>query len=199
MLLVLVTVAAAVLVGRLAGGRLAGLAHLPLRGGRLAVAAAAVQVVGWAGAGLVPALWGVGLILSAGLLLAFTARNLGVPGVALVAAGVVANALAVAANRAMPVSAYAAARAGVDLATLPGPGDPRHVVAGPGTALPWLGDAVPVALPWLPQVASVGDLLLAAGLALLVVSAMRRHRPAQPRSDRSTTRDSDWTTTGSYS
>ena len=58
--------------------------------------------------------------------------------------------------------------------------------------------AVPprVALPWRPQVVSAGDVLVAAGVGLLLVAA-RGQTPR--RAERSTVLDSDSTTVGSYS
>jgi hypothetical protein len=62
--------------------------------------------------------------------------------------------------------------------------DPRHVLLDDGTRLAWLADVVPVPLPLVPQVVSPGDVLVAAGLAQLVVVGMlaRRPLPALPTS-----------------
>jgi hypothetical protein len=119
----------------------------------------------------------LGLVVSAGLVVAFLTGNRGLRGTGLVALGLLANALVVGANGAMPVSADAAARAGVGTADLIAGSDPRHVPAGPQTRLRWLGDVIPVPLPRVPLVVSPGDVLVAAGLGQLVVAGMLRPRP----------------------
>ena len=55
---------------------------------------------------------------------------------------------------------------------VPSRSDARHEIAGIGTRLRWLGDIVPVPLPVRPEVVSPGDVLVAAGLAELVVLGM---------------------------
>ena len=165
MLLVVVVLLGALVVGRLAGGRLDRLGDLPLRDGRLVVAAFVVQLAGglvggWAYAG--------GLVGSGLLACAWLARNRGVRGTGLVALGLVANALVVGVNGAMPVSLEAAGRAGLSTQPILAGRDPRHEVAGPGTHLRALGDVVAVPLPLRPEVVSPGDVLLAAGLGQLV-------------------------------
>ena len=178
MSLVVCALLAALALGRVGGGSLEALGGLALRRRRLAVAALLVQAAGALAGGPLTA---GGLVVSAVLLLAFLAANRRVRGTGLLALGLLANAVAVAANGAMPVSAPAAARAGVPEAARHLDG--RHEPAGPGTRLPWLGDVVPVPLPVRPEVVSPGDVLVAAGLAQLVVLGMRpagRQRPLPP-------------------
>jgi hypothetical protein len=180
-LLVLVALLTALVVGRLAGGSLERLGRLPLRRRRLAALAVLVQVVGTLVGGPVHA---VALGLSVALVAIFLLANRGVRGTGLVALGLAANALVVGLNGAMPVSVDAAHRAGVDTAALLAGADPRHEPAGPSTRLRPLGDVVPVPLPLRPEVVSLGDVLVAAGVAQLVVSAMLRPLrpvPALPR------------------
>ncbi len=165
--LVVVVLALAVVLGLARGGRWAGLARLGLRTRWLLVAALLCQLVGGV---LGSTAYPVGLALSALLVIAFLASNRGLRGGGLVALGLLANAVAVGLNGAMPVSPAAADRAGLPVAVLAG--DPRHEVAGPATRLRWLGDVVPVALPVRPEVVSPGDVLVAAGLGQLVVVAM---------------------------
>ena len=55
--------------------------------------------------------------------------------------------------------------------------DSRHVVTDGSTRLPLLGDVVPVLLPLRPEVVSPGDVLVASGLAQLVVVGMVAGRP----------------------
>lgn len=169
MALVILVLVAAVAVGLAAGGPL-GATEDPVRGWPLLLLAVLAQAGG--------ALFGLagyraGLLLSAALAGVFLALNRRLAGVPLVTLGLLLNALVVTANAAMPVSRYAAARAGVNFATAAPATDPRHQAAGDGTRLAALGDVVPVALPPHREVVSPGDCLLAAGLALLVLRGGR--------------------------
>jgi hypothetical protein len=168
--LLVVTLLAALLLGRLAGGSGEALGTLALRRTGLVLAALGAQAVGAVVGGPVFAL---GLAASAALAAAFLAANRAVRGTGLVALGLAANALVVGLNGAMPVSAGAAEVAGVRPADLT---DARHEVLGAGTRLPRLGDVVPVRLPLRPEVVSPGDVLVAAGLAQLVVVGMLSQR-----------------------
>ncbi|MCW2665230.1 MAG: hypothetical protein JWN57_192 [Frankiales bacterium] len=178
MVLVCVVLLAAVLVGRLAGGDLDRLGRLPLRGKRLVLAGWAAQLVGTAVGG--PA-YPAGLALSALLAVGFLVANRGARGTGLVGLGVAANALVVGLNGAMPVSLDAAARAGIGTSAILLGEDPRHEVADDRTRLRALSDVVPVPLPSRPQVVSPGDVLVAAGLAQLVVVGMRTGGRRLPR------------------
>jgi hypothetical protein len=167
--LVLVVLAVALAVGWARGGSLDRLGALPLRSRRLVLGAFAAQLLGTVIGG---PFYPIGLAASAGLVVAFLVRNRGVRGTGLVALGLLANALVVGANGAMPVSAYAAGRAGVGVQDLLTGADPRHSLAGPDTRLGRLGDVVPVPLPLRPEVVSAGDVLVAAGLGQLVALGM---------------------------
>jgi hypothetical protein len=50
----------------------------------------------------------------------------------------------------------------------------KHRLLESGDALPWLADVIP--LPLLRTVVSVGDIILAAGVGILVVTSMRPRR-----------------------
>jgi hypothetical protein len=178
-----VLVGAAVLAGLL-GGSLSALARLRFRGSRLVGFAVAGQVLG---AGMAWAtnehgFYPVGLAISALAGFAFCARNIDLAGVPLITLGLAANALVVGLNGSMPVSASAAARAGVPTAGIAAGEDARHEIADHRTRLRPLGDVIAVPLPWRPEVSSPGDLLVAAGLAELVFAGMRprRRRVAVP-------------------
>jgi len=173
--LVAVALLVALLAGWLAGGSLERLGRLPLRRRRLAVLALLAQLLGTLLGGPFHA---VGLLVSAALVVAFLLANRGVRGTGLVALGLAANALVVGVNGAMPVSPEAAARAGVGTQDLLTGRDPRHEPADDATRLAWLGDVVPLPLPVRPEVVSPGDVLVAAGLAQLVVVGMLR--PLRP-------------------
>jgi Family of unknown function (DUF5317) len=157
---------------------LSTLAELPLRARRLVVVAVLAQLAGGVLAiatndhGFYPA----GLAVSALAALGFCARNARIAGVPLVTVGLIANALVVSLNGAMPVSVFAAARAGVPTASIAAGNDPRHSIAGAGSTWRWLGDVVPVPLPWRPEVVSPGDGLIAAGLGELVLLGMQPRR-----------------------
>ena len=181
MSLVLVVLLCAVLVGRVCGGSVDRLGALDLRRRRLLLAALGVQALGTVVGG--PA-YAIGLAGSAALVTAFLVVNRGVRGTGLVALGLGANALVVALNGAMPVSTDAAARAGVALDDVAAGVDSRHAVADDTTRVPLLGDVVPVLLPLRPEVVSPGDVLVASGLAQLVVVGMVAGRPPAVRERR---------------
>jgi hypothetical protein len=168
-----VVLLAAVVVGYARGGDLGRLGELALRHGALVVLAFLAQVVGTVLGG---AAYPVGLAVSAVLVAVFLAYNRGVRGSGLVALGLLSNALVVGLNGAMPVSADASGRAGISTQELLAGTDQRHELAGPATRLGLLGDVIPVLLPRRPEVVSVGDVLVAAGLAELVVVGMTRRR-----------------------
>lgn len=212
MALVTVVLVLAALLGVAAGGRPAALARVPLGGWRLLAGAAICQVAGsllartagWSAA------YEVGSVAAVVLLTGFLVSNTRLPGMPLIAAGLVLNLVAVLANGAMPVSRWAAGRAGVDLTDIAAGLDARHVVASSATTLRPLTDVVPVPMPWFPEVVSAGDVLVAAGLGLLLVTALRwgqtgRRSPGSAATGtpgdavRDTTRASASTTRGSYS
>lgn len=176
--LLLVVVVAALALGRLAGGRFARLGELRTRQGWLALIALAAEIGAAAAKGGV---WTELLTVTTALCVgAFLVRNRRLPGLALVSIGLAANAVVIGANGVMPVSLYAAARAGVGVAGLAAGSDARHQVATTQTRFAALGDVVPVALPVRPEVASPGDLLVAAGLGLFVFGGMLGSAPARP-------------------
>jgi hypothetical protein len=146
------------------------------------------------------ALYVVAVGASAALVCAFVVLNRHLLGIPLVAVGFAMNALVIVANGAMPVSERAAERAGVHLAALRAGDDAKHELADRRTRLRPLADVIPVPLPGPlrrgSNVVSAGDVVLAAGLAQLVLSGMRG-RQISPL--RSRTRVSASTTRGSYS
>ena len=175
----------ALLVGRVLGGSVEQLGRLHLRRRRLVVGALLAQVLGTVIGG---PFYAFGLIVSTALVIFFLSRNRRIAGTGLVAGGLLANVLVVAANGAMPVSAKAAGRAGVSVQDLLKGADARHELAGEQTRLGWLGDVIPFPLPVRPEVVSPGDVLIAAGLGQLVTTGMlgtarppKRPRSAAPR------------------
>lgn len=166
---VVLALLAGLLLGATCGGSLRRLETVVLRRRRLVALALLTQAAGALVGGPVHAL---GLLASAALALCFLAANRGLRGTGLVTLGLAANALVIMLNGAMPVSRDAAAQAGASSFAIEDGLDRRHVLADDRTRLPLLGDVVPVRLPLRPEVVSPGDVLVAAGLAQLVVVGM---------------------------
>lgn len=171
-LTVLVLVAAG-LIGRLAGGP-GPLVAPHLHRVSLLIAAFAVQVAEPVIAREVAYSYPMCLAVSATLMVQFAAGNLRVPGVALAAAGLCANAAVVILNGAMPVSESAAARAGISAESLHLDTDDRHEPLDGATKLTLLGDRIPVPIPGRREVDSAGDLAIAAGAGLYLFAAAYR-------------------------
>jgi hypothetical protein len=182
--LALILLVGAAAVALAFGGSFDALSRLPYRGSRLVVIAVGAQVLG---TGLAWALnervvYPIGLAVCAAAALAFCVRNIQLAGLPLLTLGLLLNALVVLVNGAMPVSVVAAHRAGVSTTEIAAGADARHAIAGRGTTWRALGDDIPVPLPLRPEVASPGDVLIAAGLGELVLLGMeprRRRRPAR--------------------
>jgi hypothetical protein len=163
-LTLLVAGGVAALAGKMRGGSLEFLAATRLAWLPLLWTALVLQIL--------PALWLelsdtsalVVVVISNLLLIAFLLLNRGLPGVGLMAAGLLLNLIVIAANQAMPVSQTASDIAGVTHS--PTAAELKHEPMRPSTVLPWLGDVIP--LPRLGEVLSVGDLLLVVGIARLV-------------------------------
>jgi hypothetical protein len=154
------------------GGSLSRLAAVRVRGLWLAVAALVLQVLVISVFTSLPRDVAVAGHLASYVLLAVVLwRNRALAGVPLVALGVAANAVTIAVNGGtLPASTGALRAAGIHLR----PGfDNSGLVAHPHLA--WLGDTM-VTPAWLPMrnMLSIGDLLLLAGAAVLVVVATRR-------------------------
>jgi hypothetical protein len=166
-----------IVAGWLLGGRLERLSGVRLRWAPLALLGLAVQVVifsepvgTWLGdAG--PAVY----VASTLVVFAAVLRNLAIPGVAIIAAGAGFNLAAIVANGGtMPADPAA-------LASVGGlPSGPTNSVVVPDPALRPLTDlfALP---PWLPfaNVFSIGDVLIAIGIATAIALGMRGGRTAE--------------------
>jgi hypothetical protein len=170
---ILYAVLLGLVVGLALGGRPAGLAAIRIRWAWLVFAGFVAQVILFS-APVTERIGDLGAplyVVSTCLVLVALARNLGVPGMPIVAVGAVANFAAIAANGGfMPVApaALAALRKVVptvysNSAVLPDP------ALGPLTDI--------FALPsWLPfaNVFSAGDVLIGLGIAVVIVAGMRR-------------------------
>ena len=161
-----------VIAGWLGGGRIDHLAGLRLRWAWVAVLGLAVQVAiftdplgTWLG-DAVPAVY----VASTVVVFAAVLRNIDIPGVAIIAVGAGCNLAAIVANGGwMPADPRALASVGGV------PDGPSNSIVVPDPALAPLTDLF--ALPaWLPfaNVFSIGDVLIAVGIAATIASAMRR-------------------------
>jgi hypothetical protein len=159
------------LAGLALGGRAERLNGLHFRWPWLAIAGLLVQVALFTDAGfeaagpLAPTIY----VVSTAAVLVAVLRNLAIPGMAIVAVGAAANLAAILANGgAMPADPGALATAGL----ASGGHTNSVVVAAP--ALAFLTDiyAVP---SWVPfaNVFSVGDVLIAIGIAVAIAATMR--------------------------
>lgn len=176
MILFLSVLALSVLVGYLTGGRLRRYEQRLLKWWGLAPLGLALQALpmpeGLHGTDLLVrvALFGASYLV----LLIFAGANIRMAGMPLVFVGLALNALVIIPNGGMPVSRYALEASGQgDLLDelLEDPGAKHHLVTSEDILTP-LGDVIPVPPPF-RQVASVGDVLLYAGLGWLIVSVMR--------------------------
>jgi Family of unknown function (DUF5317) len=166
MLIALILATGAVALGLAREGSLEALAATPLRGVWLLFCGLGLQLTAslWSPAWLTGPWALLVIVLSNLAIVVFIAVNRLLPGMLLADLGVALNLLVIVANGAMPVAAGAARVAGIE--TTPGALALRHQEMTAETSLPWLGDIIP--MPGLREVLSVGDLLLAAGIAVLV-------------------------------
>jgi len=179
---VLVVLAAAILVGLLAGGSLRNFERLRVHWWALAFVGLGLQIVPVPELSGAP-LWAVGagmLVASYVLLLTFLTVNRWIPGAAVMAIGLLMNLAVVAANGGMPVSAHAIEIAGGSAADLvDGAGAKHHVMFDEDVLTP-LGDVIPIPPP-AGVVLSIGDVLLYMGIAWFVFQVMRGRSPENPR------------------
>jgi hypothetical protein len=163
-------------IGLLRGGRLERLGRLRLRRSALIVLGVALEAsLRWT-----PASLHLGILLATYALLGawMVANWSGRPrslrlALGLIAVGACLNVAAIAPSHGMPVSAHALAALHTAAAISVSQGHLyKHVAATAASPLRWLGDAIAVGP--LRAVISVGDILLAVGIALFIVSAMGR-------------------------
>ena len=159
--MVVAAVSAAVAVRR--GGSLSNLASTSFEWTGVLIAALAVQV---AADLFAPSdLSSTGLLIVTYLVVAaFVLRNRMLPGILIAAVGLAMNVLVISLNGAMPVSRWAADIAGAE--SVGNEIGIKHEIADQQTTLPLLGDVIP--LPEMGRVISPGDVVLAAGIAILV-------------------------------
>lgn len=168
----LIVVAAGVAVGWARGGRIANAS-----GRRLALLpviwlALAMQI----GAQMIPAsrslLAYAMVIASYAAVFAFAGANWRIAGMPLIAIGGALNYLVILLNQGMPVSPDVIARVGADVEAARAVMRGKHVLGTEDTSLAVLGDRIPL----FGEIVSVGDLVILAGILLVVQGLMRRRR-----------------------
>jgi Family of unknown function (DUF5317) len=182
-MLILWAIPIGIAAGLLLRGSLEGLSNLQFRWPWLAVGGLIVQIVlftkdGFDAAG---SLAGPIYVLSTLAVFVAVLRNLALPGLPIVALGALANLAAIAANGgSMPADPGALALAGLD------PRSHTNSVVLASPALQPLTDifAVPAWVPF-ANVFSVGDVLIALGIAIAIAASMRRLRPGGAPAGRS--------------
>lgn len=167
---VVVAILAGIAIGYMRGGRLKALADAHVHWWYALVAAIALQVA----AVLTDGDLGRYLLLSSfALIIVFTARNFTRAGMGVVLLGVAANALVIGVNEGMPVREEAIIRSGL--------ADEDEIddfefnskwhLETEDDQLTFLGDIIPV--PGAREVLSFGDLIMAVGVADVIVHLMR--------------------------
>jgi hypothetical protein len=169
-MLVLIVIGLAVCIGFLAGGSLRPFERFRVHWWAVALAGLALQGIPLA-SGFGRPVGSVVLVGSYGLLGGFAWVNRRLPAVWMVIAGLALNVLVIAANGGMPVSANALDVAGASAERLAGAGSLKHHLMGPDDVLTPLGDVIGIPPP-VGAVISIGDVLLYAGIAILVVAVM---------------------------
>ncbi len=176
-MLLLYFLLAGVGIGLARGGHLSDLAQTRFRWWPVALAGLAFQVllfseplgsqVGAAG----PALY----VASTLAVLAALARNLALPGFALIAVGATLNLVAILANGGQMPADPAAVMALLGEARIPADVFSNSVVAGSSAAFAFLGDTMVLPRPMpFANVFSIGDVLIGSGAVVFLVRTMRR-------------------------
>ena len=166
----------AVVVALLQGGSLERLAATKFRATPVLLLGLALQIVFgfWSPSWMNDAAGLTVLLVSNLFVLTWLVVNRSLPGLLIAAVGLLMNLTVITANGAMPVSAEAVRAAGGDELEI-SEGALKHEVLDDDTRLGFLGDIIP-----LPAIGiwSAGDLVLAAGLALLAYKQTRWGEPA---------------------
>ncbi len=184
------TVVASVVVGKLRGGTLSSLGGTPIKKVELIVAAlaaeAAAVIVGARGWAFGPEVGSLLFLASYLTLLYAISSNRHLRWMPLVGLGVALNWAVILANgMRMPVSLDALAAAGMarQAAAIASGAVSTYRAMDPATRLAFLGDVIPIGPPYpIHRVVSVGDIVMALGVFLLVQHEMfaRRGRTGAP-------------------
>lgn len=175
---VVVAIVAGIAIGYARGGRLKALADAHVHWWPVLVTAIVVQVA----AVLTDGDLGRYLLLASfGLIIVFTARNLTRAGMGVVLLGVAANALVIGVNDGMPVREEAVIRSGLADSDEIDDFDfnSKWHLETEDDQLTFLGDIIPV--PGAREVLSFGDLIMAVGVADVIVHLMRPARALRRR------------------
>jgi len=174
--LLLYSIAAGLLMGRLLGGRVRNLEHVRFRWWQLAIAGLAVQLLLFADPiqERVGAEGPVIYVASTLAVLAALLRNLRLPGLAIIAVGAVLNLAPILANGGYMPSSPDVWRELTGVAAVPVAFYSNVTLIGPDTLFPFLGDifAFPRPLP-MATAFSLGDAVIALGAVVFLVTAMR--------------------------
>jgi hypothetical protein len=157
-------------IGYLRGGRLLALATAPVHWWPVLAAAVALQVASLT----IDTTLGARLLLASfALLIVFTARNFTRAGMGIVLVGVAMNALVIAVNSGMPVRKEAIIASGLAEADEIDELDfnAKWHLETDDDRLTFLADIIPV--PGVGEVLSFGDLVMAVGVADVIVHLMR--------------------------
>jgi uncharacterized protein DUF5317 len=185
-LVFLIVAGAAIAVGLARGGRPRGLTETGVRARRPALACLGLQAVVVAlplqAIGLPRVLGALLLLIALGTLLAIARANGRLPGVPMLALGLLLNLVVVLANLGMPVAEATLERAGVAVERpLPSRPDAKHVLEGGGTRFGVLGDRL--AVRPLRAVIGYGTVIELAGLFLLLQHLLLATAAAGRRND----------------
>ena len=165
-----ISLVAAVVIGLLAGGRLSNLAENRFRWGWVGMAGVILQFVPISGAA-------GDLVLTVSFVCLFVVclANWRLPGFVLILCGLWMNFVVITVNQGMPVTREAIVASGQadTLAELRALESPKHHLKGPQDQLMVLGDIIGIGPP-IRQAVSLGDLAALAGVAWVVIGAMRR-------------------------
>lgn len=175
-MLLLYSIAAGLLLGRLLGGRVHNIEHVRFVWWQLALAGLAVQLLLFAD----PIQQRIGAegpviyVASTIAVLVALLRNLRLRGLALVALGAVLNLIPILANGGYMPSSPEVWRELTGVAAVPVDYYSNVTLIGPQTWFPFLGDVFMFPRP-LPMATafSLGDAIIAAGAVVFIVSAMR--------------------------
>ncbi len=178
--LLLYSIAAGLILGRLLGGRLQNLEHVRFIWWQLALAGLAVQLLLFAD----PIQQRVGeegpfiYVVSTVAVLIALLRNLRLPGLAVIAAGAVLNLIPILANGGYMPSSPEIWRELTGVAAVPVDYYSNIRLIGPETWFPFLGDIFlfPRPLP-MATAFSLGDAVIAVGAVIFLASAMRSPVP----------------------
>lgn len=178
----------ALIAGLLRGGSLEALAQTRVRWLVLLVEGLLVQLVFdiWDPAGLTNEGALAVLLVSNASVLSFVILNRAIPGMLLIAGGLLLNTVVITANQAMPVSASAAETAGTEVPSAK-EDDLKHELLEDDSKLGFLGDVIP--LPGLKEVLSVGDILLALGVARVVYAQTTSGSKTETETEEAVTTD----------